>query len=164
MTTGYARASFFDASALVKLYVPENRSSEVQEYFNAEATKYTTSFCFYEALSILKTKWRRQSALTQDQYLEASFRLTAWYAANERWIKNPDLTDVNTLFEARDLAKTHNLDMSDALQIVVVKRGYFSSFASGSKTVFVTADRELARTATAVGVRVWNVMEEDAPQ
>jgi predicted nucleic acid-binding protein len=164
MPTDYARASFFDASALVKLYVQEERSGLVRKYFNQEATKYTTSFCFYEALSILKTKWRSRSILTQDQYLEACFRLTAWFANNERWIRNPDLTDVETLFAAKVLAKSHMLDMSDALQLVVLKNGYFSGFASGSATVFVTADRELAMVADSIGLKTWNVMDSEAPE
>ena len=159
----FARAAFFDASALVKLYVSEVGSEAVQAFFNSEATKYTTSFCFYEALSILKSKWKNQGLLTQDQYLEACIRLAAWYGFNQRWIKNPDLTDAEVLFEARDLAKAHALDMSDALQLLTVRDGYFSSFVSGSRTIFVTADRELASVAGLIGLRVWNLLDDPPP-
>jgi predicted nucleic acid-binding protein len=160
---GYARASFFDASALVKLYVEEPRSDALREYFHAEPTKYTTTFCFYEALNILKSAWRYQGRLTHEDYLEACFRLTAWYEHTARWIANPQFTEPTTLSEARELARTHALDMSDALQLITVKHGYFSSFAEGSQTVFVTADKPLAAVARQVGLRVWSVMEEDPP-
>lgn len=164
MPTGFARAAFFDASALVKLYIPEAKSDEVHAFFNSESTKFTTSFCFYEALSILKSRWKNQKLLSQDEYLEACFRLSAWFLFNERYCKNPDLTDAKTLCDARDLAKTHMLDMSDALQLLTARDGTYSSFVTGSKTVFVTADRELARVATLLGLKVWNVLDDPPPQ
>jgi predicted nucleic acid-binding protein len=163
MTFGYARASFFDASALVKVYVEEPRSEVLRTYFNAEATKFTTTFCFYETLNILKAKWKHGGKLTKEQYLEASFRLTAWHAFNLRYITNPELTEPVTLCAAKDLAACTGLDMSDALQLITVRDGYFSSLAEGSRTVFVTADKELATQAGQLGLRVWYVMNEDPP-
>lgn len=163
MTSGFARASFFDASALVKLYVDEPQSDVVRGYFNTEATKFTSTFCFYETLNILKSKWKHSAKLTRDEYLEACFRLTAWHAFNERYITNPELTEPKTLHAARDLAKSTNLDMSDALQLISVKEGYFSALSSGSQTVFVTADKDLAVQARNLGLRVWEVMSEAPP-
>ena len=72
-----ARANCFDASALVKLYVDEVGSGIVRNYFNRESTKYTTPFCFYEALNVLKVKWMYRKELTKKQYLGAAFELTA---------------------------------------------------------------------------------------
>jgi predicted nucleic acid-binding protein len=163
MTSDYARAVFFDASALVKLYVPEPKSHEVKAFFSSEPTKFTTTFCFYEAMSIMKSKWKK-SLITQDEYLESCFRLAAWFGHNDRYNRNPDLTDAKTLCDARDLAKSHGLDMSDALQLLTVRDGTYSSFGEGSRTVFVTADRELARVAKEIGLKTWNVLDEPAPQ
>jgi predicted nucleic acid-binding protein len=164
MPSKSARASFFDASALVKLYVDEPESNVVRGYFNSEATKYTTVFCFYEALNILKTKWLYHGKLSHEKYLEACFALTAWYAYTEQWVKNLDITDIKTLWDARKLAEEHELDMSDALQILTVKLGYFSRMCSDSQTVFVTADQKLAQVAMAHGLRVWNVLKQEPPE
>jgi predicted nucleic acid-binding protein len=71
------RANCFDASALVKLYTEEEGSDIVRPYFEREATKYATPFCFYEALNVLKVKWQYRKQITRDQYLDAAFRLTA---------------------------------------------------------------------------------------
>ena len=70
-----ARADFFDASALAKIYSDEPCSDVVREYFRSRATKYTTPFCFYEAMNVLKGKWKHKGQLTIDQYLDAAFRL-----------------------------------------------------------------------------------------
>ena len=164
MTAGYARASFFDASALVRVYVDEPGSEQVRSYFNNEPTKFTTQFCFYETLSALKTKCVHHRSITRPQYLEASFRLVAWYGFMRRTTGDLDFTDAHVFFRARDLAERTGLDLSDALQIVSVSQGDFSSFCEGSKTVFVTADKELARVASSEGLRVWSLLEEPPPQ
>jgi hypothetical protein len=55
------------------------------------------------------------------------------------------------------------LDLSDAFQIMSVKRGYFSSLTNDSATVLVTADNSLAQAARSEGLRVWNVNLDPAP-
>lgn len=51
------RANFVDASALTKVYSKEYRSEILIEYFNNQSpTKFTTQFCMYETLNVLKTK------------------------------------------------------------------------------------------------------------
>jgi predicted nucleic acid-binding protein len=69
------RADFFDASALAKVYTDEPCSAVVRQYFNGRATKYTTPFCFYESLNVLKGKWKHKGQLTLDQYVDAAFQL-----------------------------------------------------------------------------------------
>lgn len=163
MTSHYARASFFDASALVRVYVEEPGSEAVRSYFHSEATKFTTQFCFYETLNVLKSKWVHRQLLTRDEYLEASFRLVAWYGMMRRTISDLDFTEPTVFFKAKDLAERTGLDLSDSLQILSVSLGDFSSFCEGSKTVFVTADKPLAKVARTEGLRVWSVLEEPAP-
>lgn len=165
MSSDSVRACFFDASALVKLCVDEPSSDEVRAFFSSEATKYTTSFCFYEALNILKSKWRNQGKLSRNEYLNTCFRLTTWFASTDRWVKNLEITDAVALGKACDLAVKHELDMSDALQLITVKEGYFSRCCAGSKTVFVTADKKLADVALKDhGLLVWCVLEQPPPQ
>ena len=159
-----ARADFFDASALVKVYTDEPASSVVREYWRLSATKYTTPFCFYEAMNVLKSKWKYGSKLTLSQYLDAAFRMTAWYGASSPRIADLDFADPLTFAETRTLAERSGLDLSDAFQIMSVKRGYFSVLINDSATVLVTADNHLAAAARSEGLRVWNLMLEPPPQ
>ena len=63
------RANCFDASALVKVFTREANSDIVREYFNHRSpTKYTTPFCFYETLNVLKVKWLYWKEVTQAEY------------------------------------------------------------------------------------------------
>lgn len=158
-----ARADFFDASALAKIYSDEPCSDVASDYFRSSATKYTTPFCFYEAMNVLKGKWKHKGQLTLDQYLDAAFRLTAWYGASSSEVKDLNFTEPATFTEAKEIAERSRLDLSDAFQILSVKKGYFSVLVNESATVLVTADKELADAARAEGLRAWNLMLEPAP-
>jgi predicted nucleic acid-binding protein len=164
MTRRAARADFFDASALAKVFSDEPGSDVVRDYFRTRATKYTTPFCFYEAMNVLKGKWKHKGQLTIDQYLNAAFQLTTWYGASSSKVKDLNFTDAVTFAEAREIANRSHLDLSDAFQILSVKTGYFSVLVSESSTVLVTADRELAVAARTEGLRAWNLMAEPAPK
>ncbi len=96
-------------------------------------------------------------------YLRAAFELTAWYGASSRQIPDLNFADPTTFSETRSLAQRHALDLSDAFQIMSVKRGYFSRLTNDSSTMFVTGDDALAQAARLEGLRVWNFMREDAP-
>lgn len=159
----HLRADFFDASALIKIYCDEPCSDVVRQYFNVRATKYTTPYCFYEAMNILKGKWKHKGQLTHDQYVDAAYSLTAWYGASSSLVKDLDFTDPQTFFNAKEIAERCKLDLSDAFQVLSVKSGFFSSFANKSKTVLVTADNELAEAARSEGLIAWNVLLEPAP-
>ena len=159
-----ARADFFDASALAKIYSDEPCSDVVREYFRNRATKYTTPFCFYEAMNVLKSKWKFKGQLTIEEYLDASFKLTAWYGASSSKISDLNFTESTTFFEAKEIAERNLLDLSDAFQILSVKKGYFSVLVNDSSTVLVTADKGLADAARNEGLRAWNLMLEQAPE
>ena len=164
MSNFTARADFFDASALTKVFADEPGSVVVREYWHSRATKYTTPFCFYEAMNVLKSKWKHKGQLTLPRYLEAAFQLAAWYGASSSKISDLDFTDPLTFAETKSLAARSGLDLSDAFQIMSVKRGYFSVLVNDSATVLVTADNDLAKAARAEGLRVWNVNLEPPPQ
>ena len=159
-----SRADFFDASALAKIYTDEPCSDIAREYFRSRPTKYTTPFCFYEAMNVLKGKWKHKGQLTIDQYLDAAFGLTAWYGASSSQVNDLNFTEPMTFAEAKKIAQRSELDLSDAFQILSVKKGYYSVLVNESSTVLVTADKELAIAARAEGLRAWNLMEEPAPQ
>lgn len=158
------RANCFDASALVKVFTLEPGSDVVSEYFNQRSpTKYTTPFCFYETLSVLKVKWLYRKELTQAEYSEAAFRLTAWFGAATRHAKDIDFQDPLVFSKVRDIEKRYSLDWSDAFQIMSVKDGYFSHLVNDSRTILVTADENLAKAARAEGIKCWYVIGEPEP-
>jgi predicted nucleic acid-binding protein len=159
-----ARADFFDASALAKIYSDEPCSDIARAYFRSRATKYTTPFCFYEAMNVLKGKWKHKGQLTIEKYLDAAFQLTAWYGASSSKVRDLNFTEPTTFAQAKEIAQRNQLDLSDAFQILSVKKGYFSVLVNDSTTVLVTADRDLAGAARTEGLRVWNLMTEPAPQ
>ena len=163
MTYIALRADFFDASALVKVFANEPASQIVRSYWRSRATKYTTPYCFYEALNILKSKWKYQNELTVTEYLNAAYELTAWYGASSAKLDDLDFSDPHTFAETRALSDRSGLDLSDAFQIVSIKRGYYSALANDSKTVLVTADSALAVVAGTEGIKAWYVMNEPPP-
>lgn len=158
------RANFFDASALVKVFAREPDSAPLRSYWDGRSpTKYTSPFCFYEALTVLKVMWMYRKTLTEAQYHRAAQNLIVWFAATSRYGKDLDLHDQDVLSAARDLAQRYSLDLSDAFQILCVKQGRFSRFADRSKTVLVTADEALAKAARNEGVKVWFCLGEPEP-
>jgi len=70
------RANCFDASALLKLYVQEERSEILRAYWNREPTKFTTSLCFYEALTLLKVCHFYRGRIGSAEYKKATLDLT----------------------------------------------------------------------------------------
>jgi len=158
------RANCFDASALIKVFTLEAGSELVRDYFNNRSpTKYTTPFCFYESLNVLKVKWLYRHEITKDEYTAAAFRLAAWFGASTRYANDIDLKDPIVFFKVRELAERHALDLSDAFQIISVKEGYFSHLINESQTVLVTADEALAKAARIEGVKSWYCLGEPEP-
>lgn len=158
------RANCFDASTLVKVFTDEDGSDLVRDYWNNRSpTKYTTEFCFYEALGVLKVKWMYRKSLTKEQYHDAAFRMAAWFSLNTRYAKEVDIHDALVFSRVRALSDRHSLDLSDAFQIISVKEGHFSHLVNDSQTVLVTADESLAKAARSEGLKCWYCLEEVEP-
>jgi len=157
------RANCFDASALLKLYVQEDGSEILRAYWNRESSKFTTSLCFYEALTLLKVCHFYRKTIDREEYNKATLALCAWYGASSKQVPELNFLSPEVFFAAQRTANTHGLDLSDAFQIHSVKEGFFSRMSGDSKTFLVTADRELAKAARAEGLRVWSILEEPAP-
>jgi len=147
----------------VKRYVQEERSEELRAYWNSESTRYTTSLCFYEALTLLKVCHFYRKTIDLAEYNKATLDLCAWYRAIEKKIRDLDFLSPEVFFAAQRTAEKHGLDLSDAFQIHSVKEGFFSNMCGDSATILVTADKELAKAARAEELRVWNIMEGPAP-
>lgn len=155
-------ATFFDASALVKLYVDEPGSDNLRAYWRGQATRYTSPFCFYETLSILKGK-HKKGKLTKEQYLRAAKDLMAWFRASTSRINDLDFTKRDVFADATGLADRHDLDLSDAFQLLTLQAGFFSVLVGGSASVLVTADEELAQAARKMNLAVWDCQRQPIP-
>lgn len=157
------RASCFDASALLKLYVDELGSDVLREYWNHESTRFTTSICFYETLNLLKVCYFYRGELSKRQYEEATLNICAWYQAVIESTPELNFLTPEVFFAVQQMSGKHNLDLSDAFQIHSVKEGFFSDAARESKTILVSADKKLVKAARSEGLRVWNLMNESMP-
>ncbi len=157
------RSSCFDASALLKLYVPEEGSDILRDYWGHEPTKFTTSLCFYETLSMLKVCHFYRKTIDLTTYKNATLDLCSWFAAVSESIRELLFLSPEVFFSAQKIAELHKLDLSDAFQILSLNEGFFSGMSGKSKTILVTADKKLANAARAEGLRVWHLLEEPIP-
>ena len=160
------KVHYFDASALVKLAADdpdEEPGRDVLRKYHREHAHpgYTVSFCVAEALGALKLKFLRQK-ISKTEYLK-------YVKALLRVVGNTFQTDeleallpvVSNEFER--LVGKYNLDFVDCLQIATLKYGKYRIFDGPSKSILITADRDLAKAARSEGARVWECSREDPP-
>jgi predicted nucleic acid-binding protein len=158
------RAVFFDASAIIAYHVDEPMSEVLRGWWRQEATKYTSSLCFFESLNAYKSKWKFQGKLTHEQYRQACFNTYQWYQASIRHIRDLDFNSPKVFQDAYLLAMKHSLDLSDAFQIVSVRDGFFAVLVNDSQTILCTGDADLARVARVEGLKVWDFKVEPPPE
>lgn len=160
----WAKTHYLDASALIKLLIDipeENVGREaLRAYFYGNANFHMTSLCFAEAFGVLKVKYFNLKKINEEEYLTAIEKLI-W---GRTQIDDVPIKSYDILQEAKRLISNHNLDLSDAMQIVTIMRGTYSFLARGSKSILITADAKLAKAARAEGVRVWNCYTESNPK
>jgi len=157
------RAVFLDASAIIAYHVDEPMSDVLRGWWHQEATKYTSSLCFFESLNAYKSKWKFQGKLTHDQYREACLKTYHWYQASTRRIKDLDFNNPRVFQDAYSIALEHSLDLSDAFQILSVRDGFFAVLVNDSQTILCTGDAHLSHAARAEGLKVWNFKVEPPP-
>lgn len=158
-----SRANCFDASALIKLYVPEEGSDILREYWGCQSTRFTTSLCFYETLSLLKVCHFNRKTIDLETYKNATLDLCSWFATVSESIRELPFLSPKVFFSAQKKAELYKLDLSDAFQLLTVKEGFFSRMSGEPNTLLVTADKKLANAARAEGLLVWNLLEESVP-
>jgi predicted nucleic acid-binding protein len=159
MKSEYGTVYFADASALVKLFVKEDGSTALREFLDKQGVFYTTLLCFAEALAVMKRKrFFEQCAFSQEQYISATNILRASIKSSQiKFAEQGDLTEPHVFYEAADLSDKYSIDLSDALQIVVVRRSRIVG------ATLITADRDLAEAARAEGISVWDCLREAHP-
>jgi predicted nucleic acid-binding protein len=175
MEMEWIKICYYDASALVKLLVKEEGSDIILKYQDEHYFShfYTTSLCFAEAFGILKTK-RNRDEITEDQYLTASDELRSYISCQRIQISDVNIADVEIFYEAEKLvrkypperesknARKKSIDISDAFQIVALKKDYCSKFPE-TQPLLITADAELAKVARDEKLFVWDCMNEEPP-
>jgi predicted nucleic acid-binding protein len=163
----FRRMHYLDASVLVKLLVKEHGTEVIEHYMAAENTSsfQVTSLCFAEALGVLKAKYLaedRPDHIDQETYLTGADALRAYIASGRIELVDVDIADSAIFAEVEAIARTYQLDIVDAYQIVTVRKDYFSRFPE-AQPMLVTADRQLAKAARAEGLQVWNCTREPPP-
>ena len=155
------RMRYLDASALVKLYVDEGDSKPIRDFFTNRVHFCATSVCLVEALTVLKAKLIRKQITQQDYFKKTRDLLRD--ARGKIEINDVGLVEFSILNEVERLATKHNLDISDALQLVTILKGKYSFFVRNSSSVLITADGNLAAAARSENIRVWNCIAETQP-
>lgn len=155
------RTHYLDASALVKLVIDEDHSEKLRA-FCGRALLATTALCFMEALGVLKGKWTH-GRLAQKAYLAACEDLVARVRNNSLEIEDLGILSRDIYEEVEGLAKTHSLDISDALQLLTLRSGSYSKLEGTARASLITADRNLARAAIAEGMPAWDCVHDAAP-
>ena len=153
------RYRYLDASAAVKLVVAEPASSEILAYFESGDPFYMTAPCTTEVLSVLKVKYFYRKELSADQYTKAAYCFLS-YLNDRIKIRGPSIDNSHVFWEADELARRHNLDLIDALQLVTIKQG---SFVGPGAPLLITADDALARAARVEQIEAWNCATEPRP-
>jgi predicted nucleic acid-binding protein len=121
MTSTAVRTHCLGASALVKHYIPENGTDELRKYLHGQANCYTTPFCLFEALSVLKAKAKnknRTDRITDEACHRAGFAMLADFDARSKHLPDLDIVDPLVFSEVQSLCRKHpKIDFSDAFQI-----------------------------------------------
>ncbi|MBU2591478.1 MAG: PIN domain-containing protein, partial [Nitrospinae bacterium] len=122
----------------------EKGSIKLRTYFYNNLTFWTTSICFAEALGVLKRKHFFRKLISNKAYLANTDKLVAHLRSKKISIKDVDLADREIYSEIEEICKNYKLDIADAFQLVTLKAGFPSSFDGESKTMLITADKDLA--------------------
>ncbi len=169
----FIRIHYLDASAIVKLVLNEPGSLKLRQYFGKESNFTATSLCFAEALGVLKVKRFNQKCMTDEEYFSSCDELMAYVAYGNIEIEDIEVKDRSMFDEVEKLTRKHNegkpkdkmIDISDAFQIVSVKRNYFSQFPNTDpKPILITGDQPLAEAARGEGLRAWYCIDEQPPE
>lgn len=148
------KSFFLDASAIVKLVIDEKHSELVRNHFDdPRSWFFTTNFCFFESLTVLKREWCKNKIST-NKYRDCCRLLFAYIKEHRIKIKEYPLEDLHDFGKLEELVDKCAIDISDALQLLSIKKTILSELAGESETTFITADGKLAKAAREEGVKV----------
>jgi predicted nucleic acid-binding protein len=148
--------NYLDASAIVKILLKEEYSDIIKKYFADNSNFHTTSFCFVEALGVLKREYRKKR-ISEEEYLNGCDYFIAMVADKRLEVEEPKLTLVDIFRKTEKLVKKYRVDLIDAFQMVTIKEGALSAM----KPRLITADNKLAKSAAVEGIDVWNLNDKN---
>lgn len=161
--TSHVKANYLDTSAIIKILIDEPESSLIAEYFKGPHLFYMTSLCFAEALGVLKAKYFRHHHITEKGYLNRSYRLMVLVRDRRIKLDEVSLAQPKEFEEVEAIVRKYQIDTSDALQIVTIKKDKFSNFSGESQSLLITADGGLAKAARNEGLVAWDCVREPCP-
>lgn len=154
------RTSFFDASAIVKLLCKnEAGSKKVKGILESQQSVFTSWILVGEAMGVLKRKWCKQE-ITEKEYASRILLLFTYIDERRFDIRDIEIrgnkpmlkTCKSNLFMLR---KNHpELDVADAVQLLVIKEGLLGKLAEESEPRLVTADSNLKDAAIKENIKV----------
>lgn len=159
-------AHYLDASALVKLVAndPAEKPGRdaVRKYYHEHANMYATSYSVAETFSAFKGEFVR-GEIAQNEYIKDVREFIRIVLGVHLQIDEVPILSPDVFSEAERLIKAHGIDFLDCFQIVTILRGRFRVLGPQSKSILITADRNLAKAARAEHARVWECTSEPAP-
>lgn len=159
---------YLDTSAAIKLVLNEGHSAELRQYFRPRTNFVMTPFCFYESLTILKSRWvgRKNSAgminkISEQEYHNAAYMLLDYVADKKiEVVDDLKLSDRNVRPEVERLSRKHRLDISDSLQLLTILKGRYRNFVDESRPLFISVDGTLVEAAISEGIqRIWHLSD-----
>jgi len=159
----YLKIHYYDANCLVKLVVDEKDSTKLRQYFyEADSVAITTSFCFYEALSVLKTKWvktNRADTISEKTYLTACLELSALIENGNIQLEELSFYDSKSLRESIDISREHNIDLSDSFQLVTLSKGMIAKLDPKITPILLSEDKGINKAAKIMGLPVSKISD-----
>ena len=165
----YVRRVFLDASALVRYLLhadgkaAELGGAEIATYIErAERLPYTNEPCLTECLTVLKRKFQKK-VISWDGYQMRVYLLKSIVDREGMKVSEFNFWERGVSDKALALSKKHMIDFLDAVQIVDIQNGPYSSFVGQSAPLLITTDKDLRNAARAEGVPVWYPIDEMFP-
>lgn len=160
------KAHYLDASALVKL-VADDAAEEpgrdaLRKYYRDHASRYATSYSITEAISVFKRMFLDRR-IDQAAYIRYVKDFMNGVIGCNLEIDEVDILNPIVMNEAERLIRKHGIDFLDCFQIVTILHGKYHVLGLDSKSILITADKDLAKAARAEGARVWECTSEPAP-
>lgn len=137
---------FFDTSAVLKRYAPEQGSQIVNTLFDAVPIAYMTcaTVTILELYSVLVRK-RNDGRITQSAYRQIFTEFVAEITDNEAFITTP-VNDA-LILSAADFVEVHNLNATDAIILRSALDVQRALGEAGDTLLFCAADKRLVRAA-----------------
>lgn len=154
---------YLDANCLVKLVVVEAGSKELRGHCERRGIICaTTSFCFYEALGVLKAKWvnqKRPDHIQEETYLAACEELCALVENGQIQLEEVAIHNRLSFNESEKITKKYKIDLSDSFQLVSIRKGMLAQLKTPIVPALISEDGGVYKAAIEEGLKVLRICE-----